>query len=452
MPFKIFFCYAHEDEQLLNKLKNHLFPLKRTRLIDVWHDRDISAGTDWEQQIKSHLNQAQIILLLVSPDFMVSDYCYSIEMQRALERHDLGEARVIPIILRYVYWQGVLGKLQALPTDARPIKSWPDLDEALYNVTEGIRKVIQEITPKSSPLPPILSTQPVSQTPLPTNLPDKSQKTKEQWLEEGHRFLPLPSCGAWSIVSSPSPGSAHNQLNSVAAVSANDMWAVGGYSSTVNGPFQPLIEHWNGSSWSVVEGPKFMNASLGGIVAISAHDIWAVGKYTIGGASQPLIEHWNGSSWSVVKSPLLPSGQNSLSFLNSVVVVSPRDIWAVGYFFLEPPAFKFQTLIEHWNGSSWSIVKSPNPWSRSNELNKVVALSANDIWAVGIYNTDSAVTKPLIEHWNGSSWSVVTSPSVKNTYLADVVRVPHTGKIWAVGSSFSQFGGNSWQTIAEVYC
>src|SRR6266702_1089538 len=404
MPFKIFFCYAHEDEQLLNKLKNHLFPLKRTRLIDVWHDRDISAGTDWEQQIKSHLNQAQIILLLVSPDFMVSDYCYSIEMQRALERHDLGEARVIPIILRYVYWQGVLGKLQALPTDARPIKSWPDLDEALYNVTEGIRKVIQEITPKSSPLPPILSTQPVSQTPLPTNLPDKSQKTKEQWLEEGHRFLPLPSCGAWSIVSSPSPGSAHNQLNSVAAVSANDMWAVGGYSSTVNGPFQPLIEHWNGSSWSVV------------------------------------------------KSPLLPSGQNSLSFFNSVVVVSPRDIWAVGYFFLEPPAFKFQTLIEHWNGSSWSIVKSPNPWSRSNELNKVVALSANDIWAVGIYNTDSAVTKPLIEHWNGSSWSVVTSPSVKNTYLADVVRVPHTGKIWAVGSSFSQFGGNSWQTIAEVYC
>src|SRR6266487_4277041 len=157
MPVKIFFCYAHEDEQLLNKLKNHLFPLKRTRLIDVWHDRDISAGTDWEQQIKSHLNQAQIILLLVSPDFMASDYCYGIEMQRALERHDLGEARVIPIILRHVYWQGVLGKLRALPTDARPIKSWPDLDEALYNVTEGIRKVINEITPKSPPPPELQS-------------------------------------------------------------------------------------------------------------------------------------------------------------------------------------------------------------------------------------------------------------------------------------------------------
>ena len=188
MPVKIFFCYAHEDEQLLNKLKNHLFPLKRTGLIEIWHDRDISAGTDWEQQIKSHLNEAQIILLLVSPDFMSSDYCYGIEMQRALERHDLGEARVIPVILRHVYWQGVLGKLQALPTDARPVKSWPDLDEALYNVTEGIRKVIEEITPKSSPSSPVPSPQPVSQTPLPTNTPDASQKTKEQWIEEGNRF------------------------------------------------------------------------------------------------------------------------------------------------------------------------------------------------------------------------------------------------------------------------
>jgi Flp pilus assembly protein TadD len=191
MPVKIFFCYAHEDEQLLNKLKSHIIPLQRQGLIDVWHDRDISAGTDWEQQIKSHLNAAQIILLLVSPDFMASDYSYSIEMKRALERHERGEARVIPIILRHIYWQGVLGKLQALPTDARPIKSWSDLDEALYNVTEGIRKVIEEITPKSSPPSPILSTPSVLQTPPPTTLPNKVQKTKEQWLEEGYRFLDL---------------------------------------------------------------------------------------------------------------------------------------------------------------------------------------------------------------------------------------------------------------------
>jgi tetratricopeptide (TPR) repeat protein len=191
MPVKIFFCYAHEDELLLNKLKSHLIPLQRQGLIDVWHDRDISAGTDWEQQIKGHLNAAQIILLLVSPDFMASDYSYSIEMKRALERHERGEARVIPIILRHIYWQGVLGKLQALPTDARPIKSWPDLDEALYNVTEGIRKVVDEITTESSPPSPVLSAQPVLQTPLSTNLANKIQKTKEQWLEEGNTLSGL---------------------------------------------------------------------------------------------------------------------------------------------------------------------------------------------------------------------------------------------------------------------
>src|SRR5271157_300886 len=125
MPVKIFFCYAHEDEALLNKLKRHLRPLQRQGLIDVWHDRDISAGTEWEQEIRTHLNEAQIILLLVSPDFIDSDYCYSIEMRRALERHDRGEAYVIPVILRHIHWQGVLGKLQALPTDGKPVKSWP---------------------------------------------------------------------------------------------------------------------------------------------------------------------------------------------------------------------------------------------------------------------------------------------------------------------------------------
>src|SRR5579859_5596146 len=92
MPITIFFCYAREDEALLKKLKTHLRPLQRQGLIDVWHDRDISAGTEWEPEIKLHMDAAQIILLLVSPDFMDSKYCYGIEMKRALERHESGEA------------------------------------------------------------------------------------------------------------------------------------------------------------------------------------------------------------------------------------------------------------------------------------------------------------------------------------------------------------------------
>src|SRR2546423_15619257 len=102
---EIFISYAHEDEALLNKLKAHLRPLQREGLIDTWYDRDISAGTDWKREIDIQLKTAQIILLLVSPDFIASDYCYSVEMQQAMERHEKGEARVIPIILRPVYWE-----------------------------------------------------------------------------------------------------------------------------------------------------------------------------------------------------------------------------------------------------------------------------------------------------------------------------------------------------------
>src|SRR6266446_8132905 len=149
MPVKIFFCYAHEDEAFLNKLKTHLSLLQWQGLIDSWHDRDISAGTEWEAEIKEHLDTAQIILLLVSPDFMASRYCYSVEMQRAVERHEHKEARVIPVILRHIYWQGApFGKLQTLPKDALPISTWQNPDEAFFNVAEGIRKVVEELTEK----------------------------------------------------------------------------------------------------------------------------------------------------------------------------------------------------------------------------------------------------------------------------------------------------------------
>jgi hypothetical protein len=148
MPVKIFFCYAHEDEAFLNKLKAHLSPLQRQGFIAIWHDRDISAGVEWEQEIKEQLNAAQIILLLISPDFMNSDYCYGIEMQRAIERHERKEARVIPVILDYVYWKvEPLRKLQALPTDTNPITSasWRSQNEAFLDVVEGVRKAAMEI-------------------------------------------------------------------------------------------------------------------------------------------------------------------------------------------------------------------------------------------------------------------------------------------------------------------
>ena len=141
----VFCCYAHEDENLLKKLKGHLSPLQHQGLITVWHDRNISAGAIWEEEIKRHLSEAQIILLLISPDFMNSQYCYSVEMQHALERHKNSTATVIPVILRHTYWhEGPLATLQALPTDGRPVTSrgWDSLDEAFYTIVLGIRREV----------------------------------------------------------------------------------------------------------------------------------------------------------------------------------------------------------------------------------------------------------------------------------------------------------------------
>src|SRR6266487_4121445 len=114
MPIKIFFCYAHEDEGLLKNLKRHLRPLEREGLINIWHDRDINAGTEWRLEIDTHLSTSDIILLLVSSNFMHSDYCYSIEMHQALERHKSSKSHVLPIILRPVDWKETpIGELQA---------------------------------------------------------------------------------------------------------------------------------------------------------------------------------------------------------------------------------------------------------------------------------------------------------------------------------------------------
>jgi hypothetical protein len=139
-------CYARKDKDLLYELKKHLSLLERENVIDVWYDGDISAGTEWDQDIKKHLNEAHIILLLVSPDFINSDYCYSTEMKRAMARHGRKEAIVIPVIVRPVAWQHstLIGHLQALPEGARPVATWRSPDEAWKNVVEGIYKVLNE--------------------------------------------------------------------------------------------------------------------------------------------------------------------------------------------------------------------------------------------------------------------------------------------------------------------
>jgi tetratricopeptide (TPR) repeat protein len=163
----IFISYSHKDEDLREELDTHLANLKRQGKIRAWHDRAIEAGAEWDAEIKQHLETAQIILLLISPRFIASDYCYDLEMQRAIQRHDEGTARVIPIILKPCDWQdSPFSKLQVLPKDAKPITTWHNQDEAFLNVTQSIRRVLETLSPQqpttapSPSLPPSPSPSP----------------------------------------------------------------------------------------------------------------------------------------------------------------------------------------------------------------------------------------------------------------------------------------------------
>jgi len=233
----------------------------------------------------------------------------------------------------------------------------------------------------------------------------------------------------WSLVSSP-PISVGGWLNAATAVAANDIWAVG----TTGGA--NLIEHFNGTAWSIVAAPTPQRQSaLGGISAISSTDIWAVGaggKYASGEAL-----HWNGQAWSLVVVPQ-PFFQGAL---RSVVAIASNNVWAVGVGQSRTAGTGPETVIEHWDGTSWTIVASPNiPSSNATSiLNGIAAVSANDIWAVGDF-TDSSGTHTLTEHWDGTSWSIIPSPNGTGAASAlGGVAATSSGTVVAVGAS----GANS---------
>lgn len=146
IPLEVFCCYAREDQEMLEQLQKHLTPLQRQNQITIWSDINLNAGARWEDEIHQHLEKADIFLLLISPSFMASDYCYGIEMKRAIERHNEGSALVIPVLLRFVHWQNApFADLQVLPKNALPVANWSDRDEAFHHITEQIRQTMIEL-------------------------------------------------------------------------------------------------------------------------------------------------------------------------------------------------------------------------------------------------------------------------------------------------------------------
>lgn len=140
----VFVSYSHVDEkEFKDELEKHTASLRRNGMISTWHDRKITPGQNWKEKIDGNIKDADVILLLISSDFMHSDYCYDVEMEEAMRRHNNNEAIVVPIILRHVDWSNApFARLQVLPEGAIPIKSWPDRDQAFTNVVDGLRKII----------------------------------------------------------------------------------------------------------------------------------------------------------------------------------------------------------------------------------------------------------------------------------------------------------------------
>jgi tetratricopeptide (TPR) repeat protein len=181
---QVFISYSHNDEELRDELDIHLATLKRQGKIQAWHDRAIEAGAEWDAEIKHQLETADLILLLITPRFIASNYCYDLEMQRAVQRHDEGSARVIPIIVKPCDWQdSPFSKLQVLPKDAKPVTQWHDRDEAFLNVVQGIRRAVETLQAKKSEgvLLGKTAIAPTLPPPTPPPLPHFSTYRPETW-------------------------------------------------------------------------------------------------------------------------------------------------------------------------------------------------------------------------------------------------------------------------------
>ena len=263
---------------------------------------------------------------------------------------------------------------------------------------------------------------------------------------------PVPAATTFTVVPSQNVGTTNdNQFNAVAVISPTDVWAVGLFRATVAPEnLQSIIEHFNGASWSLVPNPNPHDANrLDGISADSASDVWAVGlSDTNDGTTFPLVEHFNGVSWSEV-SVVNPGTQ---IVLRGVAALSPTNVWIVG--FSDTSATPQAPVIEHFDGRAWSIVPSPNPGVQGSLLAAITAVSPTDIWAVGsatVQGNGYVVEQSLTEHWDGTRWSVVATPSNGEGNLLGVSASSSTD-VWAVGNAginqvIEHWNGARWSVV-----
>jgi hypothetical protein len=260
---------------------------------------------------------------------------------------------------------------------------------------------------------------------------------------------------SWTRVATPNPPGG-GLLNSVAATSASNAWAVGqaGPGPGIPAPAQPIIEHWNGRHWSLQHfAPPAGDGLFTGVAALSASNAWAVGwtgDPNPGSGQKTLIEHWNGRTWTRVPTP----NEGHSTLLHAVTAISSDNAWAVGFWVAADGTDRTLTL--HWDGRHWTVVPSPTPGG-DGVLQAVTASWTHNIWAAGYRNgtrcgNGGPNCQTLIEHWNGVRWKVLPSPNPPSAYINVFTGISAASRtdIWAVGTTdfaatlIVHWNGTSW--------
>lgn len=246
---------------------------------------------------------------------------------------------------------------------------------------------------------------------------------------------------AWSLTPTPNLGE-YGALDAVSASSATDAWAAG-FTKIRNHDFGTLLEHWNGTAWSAasVDAITGFAARLTSVVDLGTSNAWAAGT----GASGGLVEHWNGTAWSAVT---LPDSSFTPSTSQALSAVSASDIWLIGSTFNATTGTTGPEAL-HYNGTAWNVVAMQPPNETSSSLNAVTAVSANNAWAVGedIGAGTAVGGSTLIEHWNGTTWSIVPSPTPGAYPALSGVAGRSASDVYAVGTNLPSINGGPEQAL-----
>jgi Phosphoesterase family len=280
-----------------------------------------------------------------------------------------------------------------------------------------------------------IATKPLPQQTWPTPSPGVTEPTSTS--------TTTAKSGGWSVDKVQLYGTSDNSVGAIAGSSPSDIWAVGDFLPDTAASNQDatlsFAEHFDGKKWTVVPTPTTgVNfTSFYGVTARGGQ-AWAVGEYLNSSyQDRALLEHWNGTSWTIADNPQ-PGSKRDMLFGASAL--SPTDVWVVGD--QEGRDQKFETLAEHWDGNAWTVIPTPDPGSSGNHLYAVDAVSADNVWAAGMQLSDDSKDQGLVEHWDGTRWSVVTmpAPAEADLVMLDGITVSD-GQVWVTGEADSPEGG-----------